>query len=105
MAILWTFPQPTLRIFGNVLLVAIVLWLAGIVVGLLYGFSVMFTLGLMLLAYPFIGWFVLKVTEHFMSGSLTLYTDSDLTTLRLAAAHCEDSGAESAPTSRHLAHF
>lgn len=46
------FDDLTWPIFGSVLLVAVVMWLAGIVVGLLYGVSVLLTFGLMLLPTP-----------------------------------------------------
>lgn len=65
--------EPTLTIFGKVILIAVVMVLVGIVVGLLYGISVLLTAGLMLLAYPFIGWAILKGTEHFMPDTLTLH--------------------------------
>jgi len=67
------FDDLTWPILGSVLLIAVVMWLASIVVGLLYGVSVLLTFGLMLLAYPFIGWFILKATEHFMPDTLTLH--------------------------------
>lgn len=60
-------------VVGSVLLVAVVLWAVSAIVSLLYAFSVVFTLGLMLLAYPFIGWAILEVTEHFMPDKLATH--------------------------------
>lgn len=59
--------------FGSILLIAVVMWLAGIGVGLLYSLSLAVTLGLSLLALPFVGWFVLKATEYFMPDTLVLH--------------------------------
>jgi uncharacterized membrane protein YvlD (DUF360 family) len=58
---------------GNVLLVAVVLWLVGICMNWLYKVVGCLTLGVMFLAYPFIGWATLKLTAHFMPETLTLH--------------------------------
>lgn len=59
--------------FGSVLLVAVILWLVSLLVGLLYVVGSCLTLGVLILAYPFAGWATLKLTEHFMPGSLSLH--------------------------------
>lgn len=68
-----TFDNMTWPTFGSVLLIAVVMWLVGIVVGWLFIISIPFTLGLSLLAVPFIGWAVLTATEYFMPGTLSLH--------------------------------
>lgn len=67
------FSTMTWSIFGSVLLIGIVMWVVGIIVGLLYAISVVVSLGLMILAYPFIGWAVLEGTEHFLPSTLMLH--------------------------------
>ena len=57
---------------GNVLLVAVILWLVGILIRGLYLMISCCTLGLMIFAYPFLGWAVLKLTAHFMPDTLML---------------------------------
>jgi len=59
--------------FGSIALVAVVLWLVGVLVALLYLMAGCFTLGLMFLAYPFLGWATLKLTAHFMPDTLALH--------------------------------
>jgi hypothetical protein len=58
---------------GNILLVAVVLWLVGILMTWLYTVVGCLTIGVMFLAYPFIGWATLKLTAHFMPETLTLH--------------------------------
>jgi len=59
--------------FGSVALVAIILWLVGILVGLLYVMASCLTLGLMIFAYPLLGWATLELTAHFMPDTLALH--------------------------------
>lgn len=63
----------TWPMFGSVVLVAVILWLAGVLAGLLYGIASCLTLGLMLFAYPLVGWVALKLTAHFAPDSLALH--------------------------------
>lgn len=67
------FSSLTWPIFGTILILAVVLWLAEIVVSFLYVLSIAATLGLMLFALPFLGWAILKGAAHFMPGTLTLH--------------------------------
>ena len=60
----------TWSVFGSIMLVVLVFWFAGIVTGIVYAFSVAFTFGLMILAYPFLGWAILKFTAYLMPGTL-----------------------------------
>ena len=63
----------TWPIVGNVVLVAVILWLMSIVVSVLYVVVGCLSLGIMFLAYPFIGWATLEVVAYFMPDTLTLY--------------------------------
>ena len=67
------FGHMTWSVFGSVLLVAVVVWLSSIIVGLIFALVAIGTLGLGLLAAPFLGWFVLNTTAHFMPGSLSVH--------------------------------
>lgn len=58
---------------GSVVLVAVILWLVSLLVGLLYLMASCLTFGLLVLAYPLVGWLTLVLTAHFMPGSLALH--------------------------------
>lgn len=59
--------------FGSVMVIAVILWVVGFVIGLLWGISILLTLGLALFAFPFIGGLMLKLTASFMPGTLSLH--------------------------------
>ncbi len=62
----------TWPIFGSVVLVAFIVWAIGLLVHALYLILSCFTFGLMIFAYPFLGWATLELIAHFMPDTLVL---------------------------------
>lgn len=60
-------------VIGSVMIVALILWIAGIIARLAYVVLATVTLGLGLIAFPLITWFALVITAHFMPANLVLH--------------------------------
>ena len=65
--------EPTWPTFGVVLMVACLVVVAGWIVNFVFALSTCLTLGFMFIAFPFLGWATLKLTEVFLPDTLLLH--------------------------------